>query len=139
VLGQTRRRGGGPRIVTMRANMPSRVLTIADAALEAVAADEPGLWRAVNELVHAQLEETTRLAARLLVQGPAARIAARLLQFSQDDRVTVSQSDLAEMTGLSRKSVNGHLAAFARAGTIARGYRAITIVDRGALEDVAMR
>lgn len=138
ILGQTRRRGGGPRIVTVRANAPSRVMMIADDALEAVARDQPDVWRAVNELVHAQLEETTRLAAWLLVTGPAARVAMRLLQLAGDHaRVAVNQSDLAEMCGLSRKTVNGHLAAFAAAGMVARGYRAIMVADRAALERVA--
>lgn len=133
VFGQSRRRGGGPRIVTLRAGVPSRVLMIPDEALERVADAEPGVWRAVNELVYAQLEESTRLAARLLDQRPEARIAMRLLQ-SPDPQLAIAQADLAEMTGLSRKTVNAHLAAFQHAGWITRGYRTITIADRASLE-----
>lgn len=136
ILGQTRRRGGGPRIVTVRANGPARVLMIADDALEAVARVAPDMWRAVNELVYAQLDETTRLAAQLLVSSPAARVAMRLLQFADGDTVAVNQADLAEMTGLSRKTVNGHLALIERTGAIARGYRTITIVDRTLLDRI---
>jgi CRP-like cAMP-binding protein len=123
--------------VTVSANVASRVLLIADDALAKVAQAEPGLWRAINELVYAQLEETTRLAARLLVLGPAGRVAIRLLQYADGNRVAVSQADLAEMTGLSRKTVNGHLAAFERAGAIGRGYRAITVRDHAMLERLA--
>ena len=139
IMGQTRNHGGGPRIVTLRANVPSRVLMIADDVLASVAAVEPDLWRVVNELVYAQLEEITRLAARLLVQSPAARVAMRLLQFAEGDRVAVNQADLAEMTGLSRKTVNGHLAVLARSGAVALGYRAIDVLDRAALERIAGR
>ncbi|WP_085808178.1 Crp/Fnr family transcriptional regulator [Sphingomonas sp. TZW2008] len=133
ILGQTRRRGGGPRIVTTRANVPSRVLLIADDALEMVAVAEPGVWRAVNELVYAQLEEMTRVAARLLIQGPAARVAWRLLQIADGPEAKIGQADLAELTGLSRKTVNAHLAAFEAAGAITRGYRGVRIVDASAL------
>lgn len=137
ILGQARRSGGGPRIITVRANTPARVLMIADDALDRAAATDAGVWRAINELVYAQLEQATRLAAYLLVQTAEGRVALRLLQFADGDSVPVSQSDLAEMTGLSRKTVNGHLAALERKGVIARGYRAITVVDHAALERVA--
>lgn len=137
ILGQTRRSGGGPRILTVRANTPARVLMIADDALDRVAADQPILWRAVNELVYAQLEQATRLAAQLLVQSPGGRVAMRLLQFADGSKVSVSQADLAEMTGLSRKTINGHLAALEQEGVIVRGYRAIVLRDRAALERIA--
>lgn len=137
ILGQARRSGGGPRIITVRANTPARVLMIADDALDRAAATDVALWRAINELVYAQLEQATRLAAYLLVQTAEGRVALRLLQFADGDSVPVSQSDLAEMTGLSRKTVNGHLAALERKGVIARGYRAITVVDHAALERIA--
>ncbi|WP_066778653.1 Crp/Fnr family transcriptional regulator [Sphingomonas sp. CCH5-D11] len=136
ILGQTQRHGGGPRIVTARANMPSRVLMITDAGLDAAAREEPDLWRRVNELVYRQLEQMTRLAAHLLVQTPAGRVALRLLQFAEEDRLTINQSDLAETTGLSRKTVNAHLAAFERMGAIERGYRLIRLRDRAALEAI---
>ncbi len=138
ILGQTRRRGGGPRILTVRANVASRVLMIADDALEAAAQDVPELWRAVNELVYAELEGMTRLAAWLLVQTPLARVAMRLLQLADGEGLVVAnQSDLAEMTGLSRKTVNGHLAALERDGVVARGYRAVRLLDRAALVRLA--
>nr|WP_265334278.1 Crp/Fnr family transcriptional regulator [Sphingomonas sp. IC-11] len=139
ILGQTRRSGGGPRLLTVRANTASRVLMITDDALDRAAARDPGLWRAINELVYAQLEQMTRLAAHLLIQTPGGRVAMRLLQFAEGHDVPVSQADLAEMTGLSRKTVNGHLAALERRGVIARGYRAITLLDRQALERIAAR
>ena len=116
--------------------MPSRVLMITDAGLDAAAREEPDLWRRVNELVYRQLEQMTRLAAHLLVQTPAGRVALRLLQFAEDDRLAINQSDLAETTGLSRKTVNAHLAAFERMGAIERGYRLIRLRDRAALEAI---
>ena len=46
------------------------------------------------------------------------------------DTVSVTQAQLAEMTGLSRKTVNGHLRVLERAGIIGCEYRHIAIRDR---------
>ena len=132
-FGQSRRGGGGPRIVTARAAGRATVMLIADSALERIAAEQPLLWRAVSELVYGQLDAMVHLAAQLLALGPRGRIAARLLAFGGEGGAALGQADLAEMCGLSRKSVNAHLAALERRGAIARGYGRIAILDAGAL------
>lgn len=138
VLGQSRRSGGGPRIVTTRAARATTVLLIADAALERIAADRPELWRSLNELVYAQLDSMVHLAAQLLSHTPRARIATRLLQLADaEDCVTIGQADLAEMCGLTRKAVNAHLGSWAAAGHVARHYRGIRIIDRPALAAIS--
>lgn len=136
MLGQARRYGGGPRIITVRASGAARVWLVSDEALAGLAADAPELWRAVGELVYAQLEAATRLSAQLLVQTPRQRVAARVLQFAVEDVVSVNQSDLAEMCGLSRKTANAHLAALEASGAITRGYRTIMVRDPDALRRV---
>jgi biotin operon repressor len=45
----------------------------------------------------------------------------------------VTQSQLAELTGLSRKTVNAHLRALEDEGILARDYRAIVVKDRARL------
>lgn len=132
-FGQSRRGGGGPRIVTARAAGRATVMLVADSALERIAAEQPLLWRAVSELVYGQLDAMVHLAAQLLALGPRGRIAARLLAFGGEGGAALGQADLAEMCGLSRKSVNAHLAALERRGAIARGYGRIAILDVGAL------
>ncbi|MFV4201451.1 cyclic nucleotide-binding domain-containing protein, partial [Mycobacterium tuberculosis] len=47
VFGQTRRFGGGPRLVTASAARPSMVLVVSDHALTRVADAFPDLWRQV--------------------------------------------------------------------------------------------
>lgn len=137
-FGQSRRGGGGPRIATARAAGASTVLLIPDAALQRIADDHPALWRAVSELVYGQLDTMVRLAAQLLALGPRGRIAARLLAFGAvAGEVMLSQSDLAEMCGLSRKATNQHLAALERIGAIERGYGRIAIIDAAALRRLA--
>lgn len=134
VFGQSARRGGGPRIVTARAGPASRVLTIGDAALERIGAEHPEVWRAVSELVYGQLDASVHGLALTLALPPRARIAARLLVLDEDGVARISQADLAELCGLSRKSANAHLAALEIAGAIRRGYATIMLLDRPTLE-----
>ncbi len=135
-FGQSRRRGGGPRIVTARATARAMVLLVADSALERIAADHPALWRAVSELVYGQLDAVVRLAAQMIGLGPRARIAARLLALGGTGELLVSQNDLAEMCGVSRKIANVHLAALERIDAIRRGYGRIVIINAELLREV---
>ncbi|WEK43805.1 MAG: Crp/Fnr family transcriptional regulator [Candidatus Sphingomonas colombiensis] len=137
-FGQSRRGGGGPRIATARAAARATiVLLIADSALERVAADQPALWRAVSELVYGQLDAMVHLAAQLIGLNPRGRIAARLLALGGGGVAAVSQADLAEMCGLSRKVTNMHLAALEHGGAITRGYGRIVIVAPAILRRLA--
>lgn len=135
ILGQTAAFGGGPRLVTARAAEPATVLLIGDAALQAISAAHPSLWRSVSELVYGQLEAAVRFAAETLCLPPRARVAARLLSLTDEagGSVRISQADLAEMTGLSRKSVNGHLNALQDQALVRLDYRGIEVLAPGRL------
>ena len=109
VFGQSARRGGGPRIVTARAGPASEVMLVSDHALERIAADLPDLWRGVSALVYAQLDASVHRMAQMLVLPPRARVLARVRSLARGGVARVSQADLAELTGLSRKTVNEHL------------------------------
>lgn len=137
VLGQSRRRGGGPRIVTTRAQGPTTIFAVSDAALDRIAAAHPDIWKDISELVYEQLDTVVHLAAQLLVLRPRARIAARLLQLAADGQVQVRQSDLAEMCGMTRKAINDHLAALEADGLIRRGYGAITLLSAAGIAAAA--
>lgn len=136
-FGQSQRRGGGPRIVTARAGPSSRVVTVGDAALERIGAELPQIWQAVSELVYAQLDASVHGLAQMLALPPRARIAARLLLFADEGCAPLSQSDLAEWCGLSRKTANAHLAALEQAGAIVRGYGTIALSDVALLTRLA--
>lgn len=136
-FGQSKRRGGGPRIVTARAGPASRIVTVSDAALERIGAELPMLWQGVSELVYGQLDASVHGLAQMLALPPAARIAARLMLFVDDGEVPLSQAGLAELCGLSRKTANAHLSSMEAAGVIARGYGSIRLLDRAALARLA--
>lgn len=130
VFGRSRMGGAASRIVSARAVRATRALLLSDRAMERIAADHPHMWRALSEAVHGQLDAALVALAQQLTLAPLARVAARLLQFAQGDAVPLGQADLGELTGLSRKAVNAHLATLEGQGLIARGYRNVTVTNR---------
>lgn len=138
LFGRSRVGGADARIVTAIASEASRALMLSDRAIERIAADQPLMWRALADALHSQLDGMLAALGQMLLLPPRARIAARLLaQGRTNPQVMLSQNDVAEMCGLSRKSVNGHLAAMERAGLIERGYMAIRIHNPAGLRRMA--
>ena len=134
-FGQPARFGGGPRLVTAIAGAPSRLLHVPDQALADIARGEPEIWRNFAALLYGQLAGALQLAGVLIHLPPRRRVAARLALLALGtDRVAVTQSQLAEMIGLSRKTVNGHLRALERSGAIGLEYGHIAVHDRRRLE-----
>lgn len=143
LFGRSRVGGADARIVTAVAGEHSRALLLSDRAMERIAADQPVMWRALADALHSQLDGMIAALGQMLLLPPRARIASRLLTLAIRPAdggapgVTHSQTDIAEMCGLSRKSVNGHLAAMERAGWIERGYMQIAIRNPAALRRAA--
>lgn len=136
-LGQSRSTGGGQRIVTARAARTSLILMLDDTAISKIATTQPEIFAAINQLLYGQLDTVVRAMAQLLILSPRARIAARLLSNAMDGRVFANQTDIAEMTGMSRKSANGHLSALSKAGAITPNYGEIQIVNEALLAQIA--
>jgi CRP/FNR family cyclic AMP-dependent transcriptional regulator len=136
-IGQARAFGGGGRIVTARASGAATVLAVSDSSLARIAQREPDIWRVVSALVYAQLNGVVHLTALLLGLPPRMRIAARLLALPTDGAVTcVTQDDLAEMCGLSRKAVNAHLKALMGEGLVRTGYGGVRVLSRSRLHQL---
>jgi CRP-like cAMP-binding protein len=134
-FGQPARFGGGPRLVTAIAGTKARLLHVPDAALAEIARGQPDVWRNFAGLLYGQLAGALLLAGVLIHLPPPRRVAARLaLLATRNDTVAVAQAELAEMTGLSRKTVNIHLRALERAGIIAIEYRRLRVTDRTRLQ-----
>ncbi len=132
LFGQAARFGGGPRLVTAIAGERSVLLHVPDHALAEIARSEAGVWRSFTELLYSQLASALALAAAMIHLPPPARVAARLVMLSGGSaaRIAVTQFQLAELTGLSRKTVNAHLRALEDDGILALDYRAIVVKDR---------
>lgn len=135
LFGQAAHFGGGPRLVTAIAGEPSRLLHVPDRALAEIARSEPDVWRSFTALLYSQLSGALQLAAASIHLSPPERIAARLAILAAGaDTVTVTQAQLAELTGLSRKTVNIHLRLLEHQKIIATRYRAIAVLDRARLQ-----
>jgi CRP/FNR family cyclic AMP-dependent transcriptional regulator len=135
VLGEPSSFGGGPRLTTVRASEKSFVFLVTDAALQLIAQAHPIIWHSINDLLYRQLERTGQMMAEALCLPPAARIAARLIAVAGErrpdcDTARITQADLAEMTGLARKSVNGHLLRLQKANIVRLAYREVRILNQ---------
>lgn len=138
-LGQTLRFGGGPRLVTLICVEESVLLVIPDHALTRIAADHPALWQAVAALVYLQLRGALMIAAEAVALPPRQRLASRLDMMARTGgpSLRMNQQALAEMLGLSRKTVNGYLLGFQRAGLLTVGYGRIEVRDTAGLRRIA--
>lgn len=146
VLGHATRFSGGPRLVTAVCVEPGTLLEISEAALDRVAERHPEIWRAIASFTYINMRRAVRMAAEVISLRPRERIAARLLAVAgghqeavtaQTPTVRLSQELLGEIVGVSRKTVNGHLAAFERDGLIEVGYGRIKLLDTARLWAVA--
>jgi CRP-like cAMP-binding protein len=143
VLGHATRYSGGPRLVTAVCAEPSVLLAVSERALEGVAAEWPTLWRALALSAYSYTRRTVRALAELISLPPRQRLASRLLIMASPavggapPMVRLSQQAIGEMIGVTRKTVNGHLAAFERAQLIKAGYNRIILEDVEGLRRLA--
>lgn len=134
LFGQAAHFGGGPRLVTAIAGEPTKLLHVPDYALTEIARSEPALWRNFTGLLYAQLAGALQLVTLLIHLPPSKRVAARLALLTiANDTISLTQAQLAEMCGLSRKTVNAHLGRLADEKVIAVSYHGITLLNRGRL------
>jgi CRP-like cAMP-binding protein len=111
----------------------SLVIQADDAALSRIAAQQPLIWKAVASLHYMQLGGMIQMIAEFASLPPRQRLAARLVRFAlgrdKQQILRLSQQDLGDMTGLSRKTVNACLADLQAKELIRRKYAAIEMVD----------
>lgn len=140
-IGQTLRFGGGPRLTTAICVEPSTVLKVSDQALSRIEARHPEIWRAVATLVYMQLRGALLMAAEAVALPARQRLAARLVlmmrAMDNSPVLRLSQQALAEMVGLTRKSVNAFLSEFRVRGLVRLGYGEIEVLDLEGLKRVA--
>ncbi|MCC5887591.1 MAG: Crp/Fnr family transcriptional regulator [Gammaproteobacteria bacterium] len=134
IFGHAAQVARSPRLATVLAARPSTFLFLSERALASIADRHPELWQHLTRMLYEQLGEALILLAQTLSQPVRKRLATRLLQLSRsgsshDAPIGLSQSQLAELLGVSRKTVNHLLTAWARQEVIALHYRQIAILD----------
>jgi CRP/FNR family cyclic AMP-dependent transcriptional regulator len=140
-IGQSARFGGGPRLVTAVSLGDSLALQVDDETLAAIGEQQPLIWKALASLHYIQLRGMVRMIAEFASLPPRQRLAARLLRFAVGQEMLptlqLAQQDLADMAGLSRKTVNACLSDLEARGLVRRRYAAIEIVDLAGLQAYA--
>lgn len=129
------------RRVALIAKSPVRVFCLPLHAFERMIAN-PDHCRCFAILTIEHLETALRVAASLMPNDAVVRLAGRLQALMiADDRggrdLTVTQSDLASMCGLSRQTVNRALRRLTDAGAIGSHYGRVVVVDPEKLRHLA--
>lgn len=133
-MGQSIVLGGGPRLVTAICAADTRVFMLSDGALRATAEGNPNLWPKLLSLAYAQQRALVEMVSMLTALRPRQRLIVRLLSLAKyDECIPISQAQIGEIVGASRKAVNGWLREWEKANLIVCGYRQITVLNRGGL------
>ena len=131
-FGYTGRFLGGRRVATAVAREPSTLLYLPERSLEAIARELPDIWVRLAELSSIHVVAGFRLAVantRPAAQRLAIHLQLLASQFSPSLHLPVTQDELSEMTGLSRKTVNRMLAGFEAENILTTGYKSLEITD----------
>lgn len=133
IFGYAGRLVGKRRLVTAVVRDEARLFYVSEARLESVAQAHPDLWLHFSELASEQLVAATRGMVTNARAKPRERIAMYLRGLMGEtgigDQVGITQEELAELSGLSRKTVNLVLAELAAWGAVETGYGKIKVVD----------
>lgn len=102
----------------------------------------PDHCRSFAHLTIEHLEDALRVVASLMTNDVVARVAGRLhslvtAQSGSGTELSVTQTDLASMCGLSRQSVNKALRRLAEEGAVSSRYGKVAVVDPAKLMHLA--
>jgi|AACY02.2.fsa_nt_gi cAMP-binding proteins - catabolite gene activator and regulatory subunit of cAMP-dependent protein kinases len=129
-IGDSAELSGTPRLVSVSAASPSRVLHVPGEAMRRILAARPEHWRALYRLSARNMETAVRLLSEALSLTVRARVARRLLALAgRDGAVSITQSDLAKLVGVTRATLQRCLSELEAGGVLRRGYAAVHVGD----------
>ncbi len=140
IFGYAGRLVGKRRLVTAVVRDEARLFYVSEARLESIALAHPDLWLHFAELASEQLVAATRAMVMNARAKPRERVAMYLRGMMGEtgigDQIGITQEELAELTGLSRKTVNRVLKELSEKGIIETGYRKILVITGSTLPSV---
>ena len=123
-----------PRVLTVRAVSPSRLLHLPSGAIRALLAEHPHHWREFYRLSSRNASTAVVLLSEALALTVRARVCRRLLMLADSSRdVSVTQEELGRLVGAARTTLRRCLIDLAQRGAIELRYRRVVIVDRAVL------
>lgn len=140
-VGQSAAFHRAPRSIAVIARTPVRVFYLPLHEVDAMIASAE-YCRSFALLLIEHLDLAQRVTASLMPNDVIARVGARLLSLSQagtgDGQVlSVTQSDLASMCGLTRQTVNRAVRRLVAECAISARYGKVTVIDAGKLRQFA--
>jgi len=147
VFGEIALLDGLPRTADARAGQDSRLLRIPRRAFLDLMEQETRLMRHVIDMLCERIRVTTGEMTDVAFLDLRARLAKRLLDLSLSHGVDegsgirislmLTQTDVAQMLGVTREAVNKQIQALVRGGLISMERGTITILARPKLSDIA--
>tara|TARA_R110002110_G_scaffold82674_2_gene214942 strand:- start:2843 stop:3538 length:696 start_codon:yes stop_codon:yes gene_type:complete len=138
IFGYAGRLVGKRRLVSAVVRDEARLFYVTEARIETIAQAQPDLWLHFAELASEQLVAATRGMVTNARGTPGDRVAMYLSGMSGEAPegsapVRLTQEELAELTGLSRKTVNRVLREMTEKGFIETGYGHVRVLKSAAL------
>jgi CRP/FNR family transcriptional regulator, cyclic AMP receptor protein len=138
--------GGKPRSQSMRAMEDSKLLYVPLAPLRQLVDSDPVSAHCVGNMANGGSNLATRVISDLSIPETSQRIAAVILRVTaaeddvepdHPDGFIITQSDIGELSNVSRPNVNRVLGDFAKKGWISNRYHRIRVLDVEALSAFA--
>ena len=129
------------RTATVVALEQSRTLAVAATAFDALCRRNPGFERVVSVLLADRIDSLSRRLLEVMYESVDRRVCRRLVELARsyaagDRTVTLplSQTQVAELVGATRPSVNQALQRLVRAGAVSVSRSRIEVLDLAGLE-----
>lgn len=144
VFGEIALLDGGPRSADATAMTDTVLMSIVRRDFVGLMEREPRLSTHLLELVCARVRATSEMIEDSAFLSLPARLAKRLLALADlqgeagpgGPSLRISQSDLAQMMGTSRESINKHLQRWRQEGWVDLGRQRITLTDTETLAEL---
>jgi CRP-like cAMP-binding protein len=123
-----------PRVVSLRAAGPTRLLNLPAPAIRALLEDHPEHWREFYRLSATNVALALTLLSEALTLTVRARVCRRLLRLAVGaQEASITQQDLGRIVGAPRTTLRRCLADLAERGAIRLRYRRVQILDAAVL------
>jgi CRP/FNR family cyclic AMP-dependent transcriptional regulator len=133
-IGDSAELSGRPRMVSLIAAGPTRLLHIPSQEVAAMLARYPQYWRSFYELSARNVNAAMSLLAESLALTVRARVCRRLLFLGgKETNVEITQESLAKLLGVTRATLRRALVELAQEGGVETGYGSLRVADAAIL------